>query len=117
MATEKPTPPEGSKAVEAQPDVDEPEVELDPGEVLQGILLSIKSGENTGEYGTAKWHLLRVRDTVDGRGIVRYFAEGGAKAAATRGDLEEGQEYWICKDVTEDEYEGNPFYPVELHEV
>jgi hypothetical protein len=114
MSAEKPTPPEGSKAVEAQPDVDEPEVELDPGEVLQGILLSIKSGE--GNFDD-KWHLLRVRDTVDGRGIVRYFAEGGAKAAATRGDLEEGQEYWICKDVTEDEYEGNPFYPVELHEV
>ena len=117
MATEKPTPPEGSKAIDVQPEGQEPEVELGPGDVLQGILLSIKSGESSGEYGTSKWHLFRVRDTVDDRGIVRYFAEGGAKAAATRGDLEEGQEYWICKDVTEDEYNGNSFYPVELREV
>ena len=113
MATEKPTPPEGSKAMNVQPEGEEEEVELDPGEVLQGILLSVKSGET--QYGP--WHLLRVKDTAQDRGVVRYFAEGEAKATATRGDLEEGQEYWIAKDVTEDDYEGNSYFPVEIREV
>ena len=110
MATNKPTPPEGFEAFQPESDGDEPTVELEPGEVIEGVVLGISEGEYD---DGGKWYRLKVKD--ESRGVVRYFAKGEAKAAAAENRIEVGEPIWIAMDTEQDSFENNgetiEFYP------
>lgn len=114
MATEEVTPPEGFAAFDAGGyDDDEPTVDLEPGETLQGIVLDVSEGEN--EHG--HWYRLRLKD--EERGVCRYFAKDQVKRAAREGRIEEGEAIWIGRAVTEetftdDEGKERPYNPTNV---
>jgi hypothetical protein len=100
MATDKPTPPEGFEPFESETDGDEPTVELDPGEVIEGVVLDLVEGEYD-DGGT--WYRLKIKD--QSRGVVRYFAKGQAKRAASEGRIEVGEPIWVAMDTEQDSFE------------
>ncbi|WP_058364899.1 hypothetical protein [Haloparvum sedimenti] len=100
MSTDKPTPPDGFELFEsAETDSDTPTVELEPGDVLDGIVLDFTEGE--GAYGT--WYRLRIKD--ESRGVVTYFAKGQVKRAAAQDRIEVGERIWVAMDTEEDTLE------------
>jgi hypothetical protein len=120
MAADNPTPPEGSRSA-ANSGYDgeaPPQIELEPGDVIEGTVLDIRSGE--GQFGP--WHRLRmklaepVQDHEPGE-VVDYFAEDEAKAGVTKENIEQGSEVWIAKNTVEEESdidgESVSYYPVQ----
>ena len=83
MSTERPTPPNGFERFESDdPDSDVPNVELDAGEVLEGLVLDLTEGE--GDY--SPWYRLKIKD--ESRRVVRYFAKDKLKRAAAADRIE-----------------------------
>ena len=96
MSTERPTPPDGFERFESDdPDSDVPTVELDAGEVLEGLVLDLTEGE--GDYGP--WYRLKIKD--ESRGVVRYFAKDEVKRAAAADKIEVGEQIWVAMDTEE----------------
>ena len=96
MSTERPTPPDGFERFESDdPDSDVPTVELDAGEVLEGLVLDLTEGE--GDYGP--WYRLKIKD--ESRGVVRYFAKDEVKRAAAQDRIEVGEQIWVAMDTDE----------------
>lgn len=113
MATDRAEPPEGfTDAVPGGQHSGDVSFEIEPGDVLQGTVLSITSGENA----NGDWYRIRMKDDV--RGVGGYFAEDEAKKAARNENIAEGDVVWIKKleemeegtdESTGDEFE---YYPV-----
>jgi hypothetical protein len=100
MATDKPTPPEGFEEFESSTSDGEIEtVDLEPGEVLSGVVLNITEGEND----NGVWYRLRIKD--ESRGLVKYFAKDQAKMAAAEDRIEVGEQIWIARDTEEESFE------------
>ncbi|WP_336135560.1 hypothetical protein [Natronomonas amylolytica] len=100
MATDKPTPPEGFEEFESSTNDGETEtVDLDPGEVLSGVVLDLTEGEND----NGPWYRLKIKD--ESRGLVKYFAKDQAKRAAAEGRIEVGEPIWIAMDTEEESFE------------
>lgn len=97
MSTDKPTPPSGFEQFEDETEVDGDvsTVELEPGDVLNGIVLDLTEGE--GDYGP--WYRLKIKD--ESRGVVNYFAKGQVKRAAAQERIEVGEEIWVAMDTEE----------------
>lgn len=114
MATDKPTPPEGYVAFQSESDGDEPTVELEPGEVLDGVVLNITDGEYD---DGGNWYRLKIKD--ESRGVVRYFAKGDAKLAAVEGKIEVGEPIFVWMETEQDSFENREgetvkFYPTKV---
>lgn len=106
MAADTPKPPEGFREESGGgDDGDVPTVNgdrpLEPGEVLQGIVLDLVEGESA----RGPWYRLRIKD--DQRGVVDYFAKDRVKVAAANEKIEIGEPIWIAKAVEEREFENN----------
>ena len=108
MSTERPQVPDGFKQMDpsgTSDDEDVPTVNgdepLEPGTVLQGLVLDITEGESD----TGDWYRLRIKD--ESRGVIRYFAKGDAKIAARDGAIEIGEPVFIAKDTETDSFENN----------
>lgn len=114
MASKEVTPPEGFTAFNSGGfDDDEPTVDLEPGDTLQGIVLDVSDGEN--EHGP--WYRLRMKD--EERGVIRYFAKDEVKRAAREGRIVEGEAIWVGRGVTEetftnDEGKEQPYHPTSV---
>lgn len=116
MASDTPQPPEGFDTFEPNGGTDDDDVErieLSGGEVLNGLVLDLTEGEN--ENGS--WYLLTVKD--DSRGVVKYFAKGDAKAAASSGNIEIGEPIYVYTETEEtsfetDDGETKSYYPTHV---
>ena len=120
MATDSPQPPEGSTRFEPSGSDDEvPTIngngdKLEPGKVLQGIVLNVKQADDDADNW---WALLRLKD--EERGRVDYFAKGPVKSAVVEGALTEGREVWIAKSTATETFETEDgetkeYHPTEL---
>lgn len=112
MASENPSPPEGFTSFDGPEDDDEVQtIELDAGEVLQGIVLELDEGEHE-EYG--HWARLRVKD--DNRGVVDYFAKGPVKTAVRQERVTVGEPIWIGVDAEPQTFENDDGEEKEFYE-
>lgn len=111
MASDNPSPPEGFTSFDGPDNDGEVQtIELDPGEVLQGLVLEVDEGEHE-QYGY--WARLRVKD--DNRGVVDYFAKGKVLTAARQERVEVGEPVWVGVDAEpqtfeDDDGEEHEFY-------
>lgn len=103
MATDDPTPPEGFGEFEPEPTDDDgiETIELSPGESVNGLVLSVRDGEND----NGPWVRLKIKDET--RGIVIYFAKGDVKRAYYEDRISEGEPIWIAKTTEEDSFTNN----------
>lgn len=88
-------PPKGFTKVESSGGDDNQNIEtvdLEPGDVLQGTVTDVNSGED--ENGP--YHRLRVMD--EERGLVDYWAKWDAKTACNEERIEEGVDVYIAVD-------------------
>jgi hypothetical protein len=93
MATDRPTAPDGFSKPDLDGDDDErPRIELEPGDVLTGTVLTVRTGSND----NGDWYDLHVKDVE--RGVVRYYAKGEAKRAARAGEIDDGTDVWVYCD-------------------
>lgn len=95
MATENPTPPEGTTEVQTQNDNGDVETiyDLPPGEVVDGTVVDVREYE--GNYGT-EW-MVRIND--DERGVVDLSAHDEVKTAIREDELRTGRDVWIGRDA------------------
>lgn len=102
MAAETPTPPEGYDEAEftnQNEDEDVQTIELEPGETLEGTVVSVQDGEN--ENGD--WYRLRINS--ESRGVVDYFAKGDVKKAVRAGEVRPNRSIWIAMAAEEEQFE------------
>ena len=100
--------PSGPEDTEEVPTVngDEP---LEPGTVLQGLVLDITEGESD----TGDWYRLRIKD--ESRGVIAYFAKGDVKIACRDGEIEVGEPIWIAKDTETESFTNSDGEEVEFN--
>ena len=120
MAADSPQVPDGfALANSSGPDDDDdvPTVNgdgpLDPGTVLQGLVLDLVEGETS----TGDWYRLRIKD--EARGVIDYFAKGDVKVACRNDRVEQGTDIWIAKDTNEESFTNSDgdevtFYPTNV---
>lgn len=101
MATENPSPPKGYDEAQFsnQNDSENVEtVELEPGESIEGTVVSVQDGEN--ENGD--WYRLRIN--TEERGVVDYFAKGDVKKAVRAGEVRANRDIWIAMSPQEEQF-------------
>lgn len=116
LTTENPSPPEGYDEVEFENRRDSEgveELELSPGETLEGRVVGLKDGES--KHGD--WFRLRVDS--DGDDIVDYFAKGDVKRACREGKVRVGSTVWIAmmtetESFENDDGEEQEYHPTEI---
>ena len=108
MSTDKPQVPDGFAKADSPGRDDEDDVPtvngdepLEPGSVLQGVVLDVVEGETA----SGDWYRLRIKD--DSRGLIDYFAKGDVKIQARAGNIEQGEDIWIGKDTEEQSFENS----------
>jgi hypothetical protein len=107
MASDKIEPPEGfTEGPSNTNDGDVPQIELEPGEVLCGTIVS--KYEDEGEYGP--FVSLRIND--DERGPVDWYAKDEAKTMYFADDISVGDDVWIHhKEETAELSDGGEYHP------
>ena len=117
MAADSPQVPDGFELATPEGPDDEGDVKtingdgpMEPGTVLQGLVLDVRDGENS----NGPWYILRIKD--EAHGVIDYFAKGDVKQFARAGRIEIGEPIWIAKSndeqsFTNDDGDDVTFYP------